>query len=57
MRELRRPYAPVRGVTRKELAEASKPQNHAPARPGREQEVPVMGVSGTRRFDVIGEND
>jgi hypothetical protein len=39
---------------RRDVAEASKPLPQTLAVPGRIREVPVVGMSGLRRFDVIG---
>lgn len=54
MRELRRPNPPTRNATRREILEAIKPMPQTPAVPGRAKEVPVIGMPGLQRFDVIG---
>lgn len=56
MRELRRPYAPVRSAARQGWANAAPPKPNTPLVPGEERAVPLAGLPGLQLIEVISDN-
>lgn len=56
MRELRRPYAPVRSAARQGWANAAPPKPNTPLVPGEERVVPLAGLPGLQLIEVVSDN-